>query len=114
MNYDINLNGLGKLYYPVVWLWKLLYSTITPRFWGGVVSIAGSEIPIVLRIIIIIIVSVIILCIYLSVWAVITGVIIVLTIFTSIIYAFAAIVNVIGGWWKFWHVEFRQTFFLAH
>lgn len=114
MDYDINLNGLGKLYYPVVWLWKLLYSTITPRFWGGVVSIANSEIPIVLKIIIILIVSIIILCIYLVVWSVITGVIIALTIFTSIIYALAAIVNVIGGWWKFWHIGIKNNFLIAH
>lgn len=105
MNYDINLKGLGKLYYPVVWLWKFLYSTITPRFWNGVVSLATNDIPIVLRILILLIVSIIILCVYIAVWGILMAAIFSLAVLTSVVYAITAIANVIGGWWEFWTIS---------
>lgn len=104
---NINLNGLSKLFYPVVWLWKALYEVITPRFWGGVVSLASSEIPLVLRIIILMIVAIFILCFYIIIWAVLTSVTISLAVAISIVYGFAAVVNVIGGWWEFWSLALR-------
>lgn len=108
MNYEINLKGLAVLYYPVVWLWKLLYSTITPRFINGILGIAQNDIPLVLKIIILVIVSIFILMVYISVWGILMGFIVSLAIIISVVYSLAAIVNVIGGWWEFWFVNIKQ------
>lgn len=113
MNYEIKLNGLAKLYYPVVWLWEVMFSTITPRFVEAIMGIATSEIPFVLKFIIVMIVGLLLLVIYLAILGVFMGVIISLALVISVIYFLAAIINVIGNWWDFWFVNLHYTSILT-
>lgn len=106
---NIKLKGLSVLYYPVVWLYKVLFSVITPRFWAGIVNIAEGPMPLALKIIIIFFVSIIILCFYLAIFGVFMAVIISLTILISIVYGLAAVINVIGGWWKYYTLVLNNT-----
>lgn len=105
MNSDIKLKGLAILYYPVVWLWNVLFFVITPRFWYGVIDLAEGPMPLPLRIIVVFFVSIIVLCVYLAVFGVFMIAIISLAILTSVVYAFGALINVIGGWWKYWTIS---------